>query len=314
MKTLTFILVISAACLTQPPPGPAPGIPHCKTEYPADDPKFSGCKICKTGYFKKRASSTSLQQAPVPKNKYDCGDCLRHCKRCVNYDTCDACEKGYRLVKTHQSMLSQMITKDKCVPCSKECETCNAEGQCTSCKNNYYPVSEVGDTKTCKPCVEGCSQCTSKSTCISCKDGYYNEDGKCLKCGSGCETCVISRDKCTKCKKGFAEKAKKPQVVYQPSTRTFECIRCISVGCEECDVPGTCLKCKESTTLTDGKCVFLIKKKSYLWMIIGILFLAVVLLTVGLIVVCVCCLKTGGNKSHQPGVASGEYQSFAKIN
>ena len=100
-----------------------------------------------------------------------------------------------------------------CIACGDNCETCDNDG-CLQCISTYASILGTcelcvdgtrvdTDGTACESCPlgcetcneEGCLSCTSDYTfiepniCHNCAEGTYYEEGQCVQCDEGCDSC-----------------------------------------------------------------------------------------------------------------------------
>lgn len=248
MKLSTFLLVflmiglITAAQVTEDKD------PHCKTIY-INDPDYTGCKICDTGYGRKEGklstarilTSRTLQ---TPKKNMICIACsMPYCTNCNDrYDSCTTCKDGY-------------------FPNQKQVST----------NLKFYKERLLQETiKVCYKCVSPCKNCTSKDTCLSCIPRYTFFENKCQKCTpEHCLNCDKNINICQECDKRYFQKDGK-------------CQSCIK-NCNVCENATTCKECFLDYTFKEGEC----KKKPFFkrfwvwfWIILGLIIVGLVVLIV----------------------------------
>ena len=156
---------------------------------------------------------------------------------------CTKCAQGF-----------QISTLGTCTPCPHSCLSCSQEMECHECANGYSLIEgnctdcEVPHCASCKNAGE--SEAESESECLECAGGYeLSSTSQCLlvNCqyyGEQCKTCSVETG-CDVCM---------PDSYFNLQDY---CIQCGATwpNCVECSLSGGCLKCHDSYTLDDSKCI-----------------------------------------------------------
>ena len=150
----------------------------------------SACKSCPSNCMMCSAN-VCIQCAPNTHLSEDGTQCLSFCRRpclkCTLEDgreLCSKCLAGYSVVG------------DGCQPDVN----CNPHSNCTVCPHSHVLVSSE-----CEQCEvqEHCSRCSphDSSVCVQCGRGHFLENGDCVKCSEGCQSC-LSLSHCIDCSPG----------------------------------------------------------------------------------------------------------------
>ncbi|ESU34701.1 Variant-specific surface protein [Giardia duodenalis] len=173
-----------------------------------------GCSACRGGFYLTNGmcekcvencqicTGASLSECKTGFNgyRYDSGkntleECrVANCEMCVSsIDQCSVCKKGFYLSSDNKNCIKGQV---------ENCKVYSSNGSsCSECLAGYG-VSANGDR--CSPCLEGCKGECTDATCESgeCVQGYYfNSDNTCVKCLSGCASCVIDSKKVISCER-----------------------------------------------------------------------------------------------------------------
>ena len=115
---------------------------------------------------------------------------------------------------------------------------------CKKCESDIFKPDEYGGcigAKICNMNQNHCQKCSSSYLCETCDDGYFPDDN------GGCsltENCDVSENgDCKKCIEDYA-------LIYS-GKNYMEC-KAIDIYCEEFDLYGNCLNCKEGYYLNTG--------------------------------------------------------------
>eukprot|EP01016_Furgasonia_blochmanni_P023328 TRINITY_DN251_c0_g5_i1.p1 TRINITY_DN251_c0_g5~~TRINITY_DN251_c0_g5_i1.p1 ORF type:complete len:2505 (+),score=375.87 TRINITY_DN251_c0_g5_i1:195-7709(+) len=177
--------------------------------------------------------------------------CLRCGEGCLSCDSpmnCYACATGYNSVNGTCSAIcakNQFVNSTGgCVNCSTTCGSCSRSAtNCIACANNTFLniVNDVG-------------QCVT-----ACPNGTFVENGKCVPCPGGCNSCFNSTN-CSTCAQGLflATNKDSASCVNSCPVGTFvngsKCMGCSS-GCVQCLSATSCQTCAPGFNLTSvGNC------------------------------------------------------------
>ena len=144
--------------------------------------------------------------------------------------------------------------QSSCIKGKNFCVLCElATDLCKQCESEVFKPDDKGGcegAKICKKNENHCSKCSNTSyICEICDENYYRDNN------GGCanvEYCEISEDgNCKKCQENYALVYKGHYYLECVSMDTEELLHC-----EEYDVYGHCLKCKDNYYLNagDNKC------------------------------------------------------------
>lgn len=212
------------------------------------------CESCDSGFF--------LDPVAPSTTVGTCEECAPGCEECeTDAEDCEDLIEGYATAtpENNEDCSDGFYYKaldDTCAACDNSCLTCTAAGasSCDSCAEGEY----LTDTNTCADCGGDCLTCEgSATTCTStCADGFYFDDGGCLPCAIGCNTCSDDSS-CTDYKTGYD--AAEPDAsndcsdgyYYKSSDGT--CDAC-EANCEACDNANTCTDCYDGYYLSGGSC------------------------------------------------------------
>jgi hypothetical protein len=186
-------------------------------------------------------------------DKCRCQACTLGCTLCDSATKCNKCkDKSSSLINgvCECPKGTYMDKNGECKQCGKDCATCSDANTCTSCKESTKLLKEG-------KCECGQNQYEDKNGKCVCNNGFYkDEDGDCMKCKDGCETCT-GYDKCTKCTDEL-KIVKDGQCVCPEGYSTSvdgKCIKC-PAGCKQCNEKG-CVECegKNKVPNDEGECV-----------------------------------------------------------
>lgn len=122
-----------------------------------------------------------------------CQRCVTNCAKCSTATTCDACNAGFY----------RDSSSGQCVPCALNCATCTEAVKCTACPTGRY----LDESKQCVQCstsalIPNAADCSSASVATACSPNNFLSNGKCLPCGTNCESCLNDNGvpgNCVKC-------------------------------------------------------------------------------------------------------------------
>ena len=181
-----------------------------------------GCR-CIEGYFNSSALVVS----------FACSPCLKACKNCINYDTCQTCKdsnavpvQGGCACRTGFYNLTEIEFDGACIACHDDCLSCLDGVHCTQCKDfNAKPDKDRGcicedgfvnktalrENGVCKKCHDSCKKCDSDYNCLechssnsiilspvhgcACSSGYFASGP--LSSPSSCQPCGESCETCS---------------------------------------------------------------------------------------------------------------------
>ena len=206
----------------------------------------------------------------------ECQECPSNCRYC-DKSGCLLCRNGYI---GPQCTPSNSTVQDKVVTCTDGYST---GSDCT--EDNVCIISTQVGCLECRDsilvngtCTEGKGIMQSAPDSLMCNEGFFQSNGECISCSvyGDCELC--DSNTCTRCINSYRNQTGScvEYTLPEPDKITWKnctlstnhtCLRCedgyywnstvcakCPFDCITCTVDGECLKCGNSTYLTDGVC------------------------------------------------------------
>jgi hypothetical protein len=252
----------------------------------------SNCR-CLDGFYETNVSAVCLPCNPLcatcAVSANNCTSCNASLNFVLQQGSC-ACAAGYYLLNNKCALCSPVCTT--CAVSSVYCLTCpdlrvlsgtsNPQFKTCSCNTTagFVELDYVCIDATCTDVDKNCQTCAVDATglrlreclnCIDnriviqgkcvCKPGFYELNGKCVACGSGCQSCT-SATTCDTCATGSSPVgdgtcACRTGTILVSFSASLYCQPC-DINCATCSVaPTNCTSCKTgfSKSPTSNTCV-----------------------------------------------------------
>ena len=252
----------------------------------------SNCR-CLDGFYETNVSAVCLPCNPLcatcAVSANNCTSCNASLNFVLQQGSC-ACAAGYYLLNNKCALCSPVCTT--CAVSSVYCLTCpdlrvlsgtsNPQFKTCSCNTTagFVELDYVCIDATCTDVDKNCQTCAVDATglrlreclnCIDnriviqgkcvCKPGFYELNGKCVACGSGCQSCT-SATVCDTCATGSSPVgdgtcACRTGTILVSFSASLYCQPC-DINCATCSVaPSNCTSCKTgfSKSPTSNTCV-----------------------------------------------------------